>query len=80
MVQPIYSWEKWAVARGVGMDLRHQGVTDSLHSEYGLECGMASENDGYFFYHALDKYTIVSLQLELEWRLRRSNFRHNNIY
>lgn len=48
------------------MDLRHQGVTDSLHSEYGLECGMASGNDGYFFDHALDKYTIVSLQLELE--------------
>lgn len=54
------------MACGVGMDLRHQGVTDSLHSENGLECGMASENDGYFFYHTLDKYTTVSLQLELE--------------
>lgn len=48
------------------MDLRNQGVADSLHSEYGLECGMASEKDGCFFYHALDKYTIVRLQLELE--------------
>jgi hypothetical protein len=54
------------VACGVGKDLRHQDVTVSLHSENGgLECGMVSRNDGYFFYHAWDKYTIVNLQLEL---------------
>lgn len=50
----------------LGMNLRHQGAAGSLHSEKGgLECGMASGNDGYFFYHARDKYTIVTLQLEL---------------